>query len=97
VELVDEEDDTITAVPGRLFDFVQNRFDTFLVLALVLRTRHESTHVEGKHAANQRSWDIAVNDTLCESLGNRRLANTRFTDENGVIFRPSKRGMLDKW
>lgn len=48
-----------------------------------------------KNMANQRSRDIAVNDTLCKSLRNRGLANAQFTDKSGVVFCPSKQEILN--
>ena len=95
VKLIDEQDDAGTFLSG-LLDFVQDRLDTLLILSLVLRTRHERTHVERVQTAEERSRNVAVYDTLSKALGDGRLSNTWFTDEDGVVLRPMENMLAPK-
>lgn len=49
VQFVDEEDDTGTIFGGLLY-LVEDRLDALFVLALVLGTCHQGSHVEGEEA-----------------------------------------------
>ena len=89
VQLVDEENDARPLVRG-LLDLVEDGLDTLLVLALVLRTGHERTHVERVEATEKRCGNVAVDDTLCETLCNGRFSYTGFTDEDGVVLCPER-------
>lgn len=87
MKLVNEEDDTGALVCGFL-DLVKDRFDTLFVLATVGSTCHERAHVKRVETTNERSGNIAVDNSLRKAFGNCSLPNTRFTDQDRVILRP---------
>ena len=70
----------ILALLRRLFDFVQNRLDPLLDLALVRSTGFERPEVKREEMTDQGSGYVAVDDPLSESFCNSRLANTRLSD-----------------
>lgn len=86
MQLVDEQDDTGALICG-LFDLVEDRLDTFLVLATMRCTSHERTHVEGVESANEGCGYVAVDDSLCEALRDGGLTDTGFTNEHWVVLR----------
>ena len=84
VELVDEEDD---AARG-LLHLVQDRLESLLEFAAVLRAGEERADVERDHAAvPQRVGHVAVDDALGEPLDDRGLADSRLADQDGVVLR----------
>lgn len=88
MELVDEQDDTRTIFCS-LLNLIEDGLYTLLILALVLRTRHEGTHIKGVEARNEGCGNIAIDDTLCETLCDSGLAYTGFTNENWVVLGPA--------
>ena len=62
-------------------------FEPLLKFAAELGARDERAHVERKDGfVFQPLGNIAAHDALGESFCDRGLADTRFTDENGVVF-----------
>ena len=76
VNLIDEEDDT-TIGTCNLRD---NTLQSFLELALILRTCHKSTHIERiEHLILQVLRHVTTHDTLCQPLDDGSLTSTRLT------------------
>lgn len=88
MKLVDEEDDT-DAFLALLLDLAQDGLDSLLVLALVLCACHQRAHVQAKQPTKQRRRYISLDDPLRQSLRDRRLAHTGFTNKDRVVLRPS--------
>ena len=83
MQLVDEENDLTV---GFLY-LVQNCLQPLLKFAPVLGTCHQGTHIERKDGfIHQRFGDVLFHDPLGQALGNGSLANTRFADQNRVVF-----------
>ena len=84
VELVDEEEDTAVA----LLDLLENGLEALLELAAVLGAGDQRTHVEGEDGPVLQSLrHVAADDSLGESLDDRRLADAGLADEDGVVLR----------
>src|SRR5439155_17190793 len=84
VDLVDEEDRPRLRLERR-----DDRFETRLELAAELRAREEGAHVERvHHGVPQRGRHLAALDPERESLDDRRLADPRIADEDGVVLPP---------
>jgi hypothetical protein len=82
VELVDEQHD----VPARL-DLLQDLLQALLEVAAIAAPRDERTEVERVDLlALQGLRNLAVHDVLREPLDDRRLADARLTDEDGVVL-----------
>jgi hypothetical protein len=88
VQLIDEQNNA-NAFLALLLDLAQDRFDTLLVLALELGARHQRTHIQAEQAPEQRSRNIALDDSLRQPFSNRSLADTRLADKHGVVLRSS--------
>ena len=43
----------------------------------------------------QQFGHVAACDFLCQPLGDRRLADSRFTDQDRIVFRPSAKHLND--
>ncbi len=83
VQLVDEEDD----LAGRRLDLGQHRLQTLLELAAVLRAREQRADVERPDTlALQPLGNVARDDPLREALDDRRLADPRVADQDGVVL-----------
>lgn len=78
----------ILTLLGSLIDLVEDRLDTLLDLSLVRCPGLEGSQVKRKQSSDQGGWNIAVDDSLCQSFGNGRLADTGFTDQDRVVLRP---------
>ena len=87
VELVDEEDD----LPRGALDLLQDRLETLLELAAVLRPREQRADVERPDAlALQALRHVTRDDSLREALDDRRLADAGVADENGIVLRAAR-------
>ena len=85
MQLVDEKDDAL-----RTANLVHHRFDAFFKLTTVFCAGDHQCQIERDHSfIAQKLGHIAVCDLLRESFSNRRFADTRFTDQDRIIFRPS--------
>ena len=83
VQLINEEDDLALA----LLDLIQDALQALLKLAAVLCTGHQRAHVQAEHGAVlQVLGHIAAHDPLGQALGDGGLANTRLTDQAGVVL-----------
>ncbi len=84
VQLVDEEDDVVLALTRLLDDVVE----ALLELAAVLRPRDDGSEVEDEDALlAEARGDVLLHDALGEALGDRRLPDPRFPDEDRVVLR----------
>ena len=83
VDLVDEQQDV--AVAGH--DFLHDGLQTLLEFTLVLGTCDQGTHVERvDHLRLQILGHVAVDDPVCDTLGDGGLADTRLTHEDRVVL-----------
>ena len=83
MQLINEQNDMAFA----LFDFVQNRLQTFLKFAAVLRTGDQRAHIQRENAlVFQRTRHVTAHNTLCQTLCNGGLADARFTDQNRIVL-----------
>ena len=90
VDFVDEKDDFALG----LRHFLHHAFESFLELALVLRTGQQRTHIERvKLLVFQVFRHVAAHDSLCQALDNGRFTRARLTDENRVVFRASRQDL----
>ena len=84
MELVDEQDDVAVGVG----DLLEDRLQALLELAAVLRAGDERTEVQGHDPLLlQAVGDVAAHDPLRQALDDRRLADARLADEDGVVLR----------
>src|SRR5207247_6271231 len=82
VELVDEEDRVV-----RVAELLDDLLEPLLELAAVLRAGDERPDVEGQDALVQQGLGhVAVDDPVSEAFGDRRLANSRLTDQRRVVL-----------
>ena len=85
VDLIDEEDD----LAGAVDDFLHDALQPLLEFTLVLRACDQRTHVQGIDLlALEVLGDIAVHDLLGDPFRDRRLADTRLTDQDRVVLGP---------
>ena len=83
MQLIDEENDLALA----LAHFLKDGFQTLLKLATVLGACDKGTHIQCEDLFIFQSLrDIPADDSLCQSLDRRRLADARLTDQNRVVF-----------
>ncbi len=84
-KFVDEQDDIV-----RLNDLLHDDLEPFFELAAVFRPRDQRSQIKGDHApVHDVLGNIAVNDPLRESLDDRGFSDARFTDDDGIVFRPA--------
>ncbi len=83
VKLVDEEND----LTRRGLNFLQHRLEALLELTTELGAGDQRAQVEGDNAlVLEPLRNIATNDALRESFGDRCLADAGFTDKDRVVF-----------
>ena len=87
VQLVDEEDDLAL----RALDLGQDGLQPLLELAAVLRAGEERADVERPDPLALQSFrDVAGDDALGETLGDRGLADAGVADQYRVVLRPTR-------
>ena len=87
MKLVDEEDD----LSFGFRDFLENGLEALLELASVLGSRDEGAQVEGDDALGLEPLrDVALDDPLGETFGDRRLSDSGLPDEDRIVFRPAR-------
>ena len=83
VQLVDEEDD----VAFFFREILQHRLETLLEFAAEFRTGDQRAHVERQHAlAAQALRHFVIDNTLRQTLDDRRLANARLADQHRIVL-----------
>ena len=83
VQLIDEHEDLTLGLP----DLIEYRLQSFLELTTVLRTGDEGTHVEGEDLLILQALRyLSIRDTLCETLDDGGLTDTRLTDQHRVVL-----------
>ena len=83
MQLVDEGDD----LPVRARNLGQNRLQTFLEFAAVLRAGDHRRHVEGDEAlVAQGLRNVARDDALGEAFDDGRFADAGLADQNRVVL-----------
>ncbi len=92
MNLVDEEDD----LPLRGGDLFQDGLQALLELPPVLRTGDEGADIEADDPLVLEVFrHVSVDDPLGEPLDDRRLADARFPDQDGIVLRPSGEDLHD--
>ena len=92
VQLIDKQDEVI----GRTFDLLQNRLETLLELTTKLRPCQKRPEIErDDFFPLQTLRHITGDDTLRQSLGDRRLSRARFPDQDRIVLRPTRQDLHD--
>jgi len=87
MKLVDEQDDLALAH----LDVLQYRPETFLELSAIHGPRYEPGEIEGDDALVLHGFgNLSGHDALRQTLGDRRLAHARFSDQYRIILRASR-------
>jgi len=85
VQLIDEDDQLVTALP----DLVNDPAHALLEVAAVAGPSDHSGELELYDTlALQHARDLAIGDTLRDAFGDRRLADPRLADQHRVILAP---------
>ena len=88
MQLVDEQNDAAIA----LLHFAQNRLQTILELAAVLRARNHSAQVKRDNiVVFQARRHVARNDSLGQALDDCRFTNARFANKHRVVLRAARK------
>ena len=88
MQLVDEQNDAAVA----LLHFTQNRLQTILELAAVLRARNHSAQVKRDNiVVFQARRHVACNDSLGQALDDCRFANARLANKHRVVLRATRK------
>ena len=83
VHLVDEQDD---AALGRR-DLLQHRFQPFLELAAIFRTRDQRAEIERQQSLVLQAFrHVAVEDAQRQPLDDRGLADAGLADQHGIVL-----------
>ena len=70
--------------------FLDHFFDAFLKLAAVFGTGNHARHIQCDHAfVLKHRWNGSEHDPLCQPFCDRRLADTRLTDQARIVLRPA--------
>ena len=86
MQLINKQDDLALA----LSHFLQNGFQTFLKLAPIFCSRHQSSHIQRKNLfILQTLRDIPPDNTLCQTFHNGGLTYAGLSDQNRIILRLS--------
>ena len=92
MQLVDEQDDLALGAG----DLLEDCLEPLLELAPVLGASDKRAEVERDDATLlQPLGHVAADDSLRETLGDRRLANARFSDEDGVVLGAAREHLDD--
>ena len=84
MKLIYKENDPAFA----LADVLKDGFKAFLKFAAVLCACDKCTHVEREYrAVTEVLGYVSADNTLCKTLCNGGLADTRFTDKAGIVLR----------
>ena len=79
-----------------LFDFTQNRFESFFKFATIFRACDKSAHIECEDMFVFESFgNVASYDTLSKSFGYCGFADACLTDKNGVVLGFSRQNSND--
>ena len=90
VHLVDKHD----KLPFCFSDFLENCLQSLFEFAAELCASDERAEVEGEESLiAERFGDVTVHDALRESFRDCSLADTRLTDENGIILRSARKNL----
>ncbi|WVZ20555.1 hypothetical protein V8G54_007877 [Vigna mungo] len=77
--------------PLSLFHLFQNCLQPLLKLSSILRARNQRTHVQcNEPNISKITRNISFNNPLSQPFNHSRFSHTRFTNQNRVIFRPSR-------
>ena len=83
MEFIDKENHRIIDA----LEFHDKALHAFFELSTILSTGHHGGHVKRHHAlVHQEFRNFLLDNLLRETFDNRRLTDTRFTDEGRIIF-----------
>ena len=86
VQLIDEQDNRALGVR----DLLEHRLEAVLELAAVLRAGDQGANIKRDHApVLEAAGDVAIDDSLCEALGDRRLADAGLANQDRVVLGPA--------
>ena len=84
MQLIDKQNDGAF----RLADLFQNSFQALLKFSAVLGTSDQSTHIQREDGLLFKPFrHITADDTLGKPFGDRRFADARLADQNGIVLR----------
>ena len=82
--------------PFGLLDLLIHGLEPLFELAAVLRPGHQRAEVERqKLLVLQAFGHVALNDPVCDTLGNRGLPHTGLTDQHRVVFGAARENLHD--
>ena len=85
VQLINEQDD----VSG-LADFIHDFFQPVFKLTAIFRSGHHGSHIQGHDPLVAQGFrNFPVHNSLGQTFGNRRFSDSRFTDQNRIVFGPA--------
>ncbi len=83
VQFVDEQEH----LPLRRLNFFQDGLQAFFELSTKLGSGDERAHIKDDHALLLESFrHVAFDNALRQTFDDGRLADTRLTDQNGIVF-----------
>ena len=92
MQFINEENDL--ALTGG--DFFEEGFEPFFKFPAILRAGHHAAEVHADDAfVLQRIRHVAGYDAPGESFGDSSLADARFADEHGIVFRAAAEHLHD--
>ena len=84
VQLVDEQENAAFGI----FYFLQDGLQTFLKFAAVFCACNQCAHIQREdRLVLQGLRYVAAYDALCQTFGDGSLADARFADQDGIVFR----------
>ena len=91
MDLVDEEDGVRVVLKP-----FEHRFKTLLEVTAVLGSGQQGPHVERIDVGlGQDLGHVALDHLACQTLGDRRLADARFSNQQRVVLAAAAKGLDD--
>src|SRR5690606_4301390 len=90
VDLIDEEND----LPIGVCHFLDDRLETFLEFALVLRTGNQQTHIQGDNGLVFEVFrNVSVDNPLRQTFYDGGLTDTGLTQKDRVVLCPARKNL----
>ena len=84
MDLIDKKND----FPIRFSHFIDYGFQTFFKFTFIFGSGNQSPHIQRENLFRfQVLRHVAPHDTMCKTFGDRRLTDTRFANQDRVVFR----------